>query len=84
MAKQVCWLSDAEWQRIEPLLLRGRRAHRVDDRWMISGIVHMLRCGARWRNCFRLIANALEFDEASISGHRGQLSFPEGSLCLFA
>ena len=46
------WLSDAEWARIEPLLPRGRRgAHRVDDRRVISGIVHMLRSGARWRDC---------------------------------
>jgi transposase len=26
-------------------------AHRVDDRRVISGIVQMLRCGARWRDC---------------------------------
>ena len=46
------WLSDAEWARIEPLLPRGRRgAHRVDDRRVISGILHMLRSGARWRDC---------------------------------
>ncbi len=52
MAKQVYWLSDAEWRRIEPLLPRGRRgAHRVDDRRVVSGIVHMLHCGARWRDC---------------------------------
>jgi transposase len=52
MAKQVYWLSDSEWRRIEPLLPRGRRgAHRVDDRRVISGIVHMLRTGARWRDC---------------------------------
>jgi transposase len=52
MAKQGYWLSDSEWRRIEPLLPRGRRgAHRVDDRRVISGIVHMLRCGARWRDC---------------------------------
>jgi transposase len=52
VAKQVYWLSDTEWKRIEPLLPRGRRgAHRVDDRRVISGIVHMLRCGARWRDC---------------------------------
>jgi transposase len=32
------------------LLPRGRRgAHRVDDRRVISGIPHMLRVGARWR-----------------------------------
>ena len=52
MRKQLYWLSDREWQRIEPLLPRGRRgAHRVDDRRVISGIVHMLRSGARWRDC---------------------------------
>ena len=46
------WLSDVEWARIEPLLPRGRRgARRVDDRRVISGIMHMLRSGARWRDC---------------------------------
>ena len=50
--KGITWLSDQEWARIEPLLPRGRRgAHRVDDRRVISGIVHMLRSGARWRDC---------------------------------
>ena len=52
MAGQLYWLSDAEWARIEALLPRGRRgAHRVDDRRVISGILHMLRSGARWRDC---------------------------------
>ncbi len=52
MRKQLDWLSDVEWKRIEPLLPCGRRgAHRVDDRRVISGIVHMLRSGARWRDC---------------------------------
>jgi transposase len=38
--------------RIEPLMPRGRRgAHRVDDRRIISSIVHMLRSGARRRDC---------------------------------
>src|SRR5690348_14883638 len=50
--KGITWLSDSEWARIEPLLPRGRRgAHRVDDRRVVSGIVHMLRSGARWRDC---------------------------------
>lgn len=50
--QQLTWLDDAEWARIEALLPRGRRgAHRVDDRRVISGIVHMLRSGARWRDC---------------------------------
>ena len=49
---QLYWLNEEEWARIQPLLPQGRRgAHRVDDRRVISGIVHMLRAGARWRDC---------------------------------
>ena len=52
MNRTLTWLSDAEWARIEPLLPRARKgAHRVDDRRVISGIVHMLKSGARWRDC---------------------------------
>src|SRR5829696_8298824 len=52
MGSALFWLSDAEWAKIEPLMPRGRRgARRVDDRRVISGIVHMLRSGARWRDC---------------------------------
>lgn len=46
------WFSDAQWARIEPLLpanVRGKR--RVDDRRVLSGIVHALRCGGRWADC---------------------------------
>ena len=50
--KAIYWLSDSEWAAIEPHLPRGRRgARRVDDRRVISGIVHMLRSGGRWRDC---------------------------------
>ena len=46
------WLDDDAWAKIEPHLPQGRRgAHRVDDRRVISGIIHMLRTGARWRDC---------------------------------
>ena len=52
MKQRLYWLNPQEWQRIEPLLPRGRRgAHRVDDRRVISGVMHMLRSGARWRDC---------------------------------
>lgn len=51
-SKTLYWLLDSEWSAIEPHLPRGRSgAHRVDDRRIISGIVHMLRSGARWRDC---------------------------------
>jgi len=52
MARQLFWLSDEEWTRIAPYLPQGRRgARRVDDRRVISGIIHMLKTGARWRDC---------------------------------
>lgn len=52
MARNLYWLSDAEWTVIEPHLPTGRRgARRVDDRRVISGILHMLKTGARWRDC---------------------------------
>ena len=52
MGRSLFWLSDEEWRRIEPYLPRGRRgAHRVDDRRVISGIIHVLKTGARWRDC---------------------------------
>ena len=52
MARELYWLSDEEWARIEPWLPHGRRgARRVDDRRVISGIIHVLRSGCRWRDC---------------------------------
>src|ERR1043165_42625 len=52
MGAALYWLSDAEWAKIERLMPRGRRgAHRVDDRRVISGIIHMLRSGGRGRDC---------------------------------
>ena len=52
MARNLYWLSDEEWASIQPHLPTGRRGvHRVDDRRVISGIVHMLKTGARWRDC---------------------------------
>jgi transposase len=49
MRANLFWLSDEEWGRIEPLLptdVRGKS--RVDDRRVISGIVHVLKTGCRW------------------------------------
>lgn len=46
------WFSDAQWQRIAPLLPTDvRDKARVDDRRVLSGIVHALRCGGRWADC---------------------------------
>ncbi len=46
------WLSDRAWGAIEPLLPRNQPgARRVDDRRVISGIIHVLRVGCRWEDC---------------------------------
>ncbi|MFV2001441.1 MAG: IS5 family transposase [Paracoccaceae bacterium] len=46
------WLSNRAWSVIEPLLPRNQPgARRVDDRRVISGIVHVLKSGCRWQDC---------------------------------
>ena len=46
------WLNDRQWAAIEPVLPRNQPgAHRVDDRRVISGIVHVLKVGCRWQDC---------------------------------
>lgn len=43
------WLSDRQWARLAPLLPnKPRGVPRVDDRRVISGIVHVLKSGGRW------------------------------------
>ena len=45
------WLSDEAWAHIEPRLPHGRPGKpRVDDRRVISGILHVLKVGCRWRD----------------------------------
>lgn len=51
MADFFCF-SDRQWARIEPLLPKnGKGARRVDDRRVLSGIVHALQSGGRWSDC---------------------------------
>ena len=48
------WLSDKQWERLRPLLPnKPRGVPRVDDRRVISGIIHVLRAGCPWRDCPR-------------------------------
>ena len=43
------WLTEGQWGRLAPLLPnKPRGVPRVDDRRVISGIVHVLRSGGRW------------------------------------
>jgi transposase len=46
------WLSDEQWERLEPHLPTDvRGVERADDRRVISGIVHVLKSGCRWSDC---------------------------------
>ncbi|WP_423136009.1 IS5 family transposase [Methylocella tundrae] len=51
MAKSLFWLSDAAWEALAPHLPRGKPGKPpVDDRTVISGILHVLKTGCRWRD----------------------------------
>ncbi len=52
MRRNLFWLNDDQWHQIEPHLptdVRGKQ--RVDDRRVISGILHVLKSGCRWCDC---------------------------------
>jgi transposase len=52
VSRNLFWLTDEQWAKIEPLLptdVRGKP--RVDDRRVISGILHVLKSGCRWCDC---------------------------------
>jgi len=46
---ELFWLNDRQWSAIEPLLPHLGGKPRVDDRRVISGILHRYREGLRWR-----------------------------------
>ena len=48
---RLFWLNDDQWSKIEPLLPHYGGPPRVDDRRILSGIIHVLRCGCRWCDC---------------------------------
>ena len=45
------WLTDQQFTRLEPILPTNTRGKpQVDDRRVISGIVHVLQSGCRWKD----------------------------------
>ena len=51
MADHHFWLSEAQFARLQPLLpTKVRGVPRVDDRRVISGIIHVIRNGLRGRD----------------------------------
>jgi putative transposase len=44
------WLTKAQLKHLEPFFPQTRGIPRVDDRRVVSGIVHVIRNGLRWRD----------------------------------
>jgi len=53
MREGLFWLDDLQWSSIKGCLpgRKRRGPQRVDDRRVISGIIHVLQSGMRWRDC---------------------------------
>ena len=52
MRAGLFWLNDGHWASIAPRLPTNMTGpKRADDRRIISGIIHMLQCGARGSDC---------------------------------
>lgn len=49
--RDLFWLSEEAWAKLEPHLPKNQPGKpRVDDRRVISGILHILKTGGRWRD----------------------------------
>ena len=44
------WLTEAQIERLEPYFPRSHGVPRVDDRRVLSGIVHVIKRGLQWRD----------------------------------
>ena len=42
------WLSEKQMERIRPFFPKERGVPRVDDRKVLSGIIHIIQNGLRW------------------------------------
>jgi Transposase and inactivated derivatives len=50
--RDIFWLDDGAWAAIKLHLPKNQPgARRVDDRRIISGIIHVLKSGCRWKDC---------------------------------
>ena len=44
------WLTEAQIERLKPYFPRSHGVPRVDDRRVLSGIIHVLKRGLQWRD----------------------------------
>jgi len=84
MARQF-WLSDAQWAVIEPLLPHLGGKPRVDDRRVISGILHRYREGLCWRAVLAALVacedppDTAMVDSTAVRAHRSAAGAKGGS-----
>jgi transposase len=51
-SQRLFWLDDLQWSVLQKHLPKNQKgAKRKDDRRIISGIIHVLQSGCRWRDC---------------------------------
>jgi transposase len=52
MTPNLFWFSDEQWLRIEPHSPMNQPGpERKDDRRILSGIMHVIKVGCRWKDC---------------------------------
>jgi transposase len=52
MNANLFWFSDEQWSKIQPHLPTNQRGpERKDDRRILSGIMHVMKVGCRWKDC---------------------------------
>ena len=71
------WLTEAQFARLQPLLPnKPRGVPRVDDRRVISGILHVLRNGLMWRDCPGLLWSVQDALQSLCALERGRCVRP--------
>ena len=60
------WLSEEQFEKIKPLLPNDvRGVPRVDDRRVLSGIIHVIKRGLRWSRFMRQVFPKLRWKPAA-------------------
>jgi transposase len=52
MNTELFWFNDEQWSKVEPHLPTNQPGpERKDDRRILSGIMHVMKVGCRWKDC---------------------------------
>ena len=71
MNRDCFWLTDEQFATIDPHLPTDTRGKpRVDDRRVISGIIHVIKSGGRWVDASASMARTRRSTTASSAGLR--------------